>query len=407
MSNLIPLEQAAQMLGMSVDRLNELRSNKKVFGYRDGKSWKFKMDELQRLADDLEIKIGQAGGAGKAKDKDSGDFQLSDSSAGDALLLDDSDDLVLDDSADSIELKRPKTSAGNKKTIDDDDDLLSFGDSSIDLAAESSKKLKAGAADLDDKASSSTGKLLAGGNSDDDLLLIDDSVESGSGNDSVELSSDYDDSDLVLEDSDSSAELDLAKPAKGNAKGNGKGKVNLSASESGVSLSDDALELGGSDVDEFQLMADEDNDIISLSDSADLDAATLMQEDDFNLTPMEPGDGDESSGSQVIALEDSDLFAEESAETMLGQQAFDNTSATTAEPDFQQNFSPTSGPAPVAGVVEVPFTMWQVFGLAASFIPLAIGGMVAYDLARNLWMPKDQVVSSGPLQFFLWLVGQG
>ncbi len=403
MSNLIPLEQAAQMLGMSVDRLNELRSNKKVFGYRDGKSWKFKLEELKRLADDLEISIGQTGAAGKKND--SGDFQLSDSSAGDALLLDDSDDLVLDDSADSIELKRPKSGGSAKKLTDDDDDLLSFGDSSIDLAAESSKKLKAGAAELDDKASSSTGKLLAGGNSDDDLLLIDDSIESGSGNESVELSSDYDDSDLVLEDSDSSAELNLSKPVKG--KGNGKGKVNLSASESGVSLSDDALELGGSDVDEFQLMADEDNDIISLSDSADLDAATLMQEDDFNLTPMEPGDGDESSGSQVIALEDSDLFAEESAETMLGQQAFDNTGATTAEPDFQQNFSPTTGPAPVAGVVEVPFTMWQVFGLAASFIPLAIGGMVAYDLARNLWMPKDQVVSSGPLQFFLWLVGQG
>ena len=37
MSNLIPLEKAAAMLGLSVDRLTEMRSNNEIFAYRDGR----------------------------------------------------------------------------------------------------------------------------------------------------------------------------------------------------------------------------------------------------------------------------------------------------------------------------------------------------------------------------------
>ena len=55
MSKLIPMEQAATMLGMSVEQINELRSNQEIFGYKDGGTWKFKMTELERVADNLGV----------------------------------------------------------------------------------------------------------------------------------------------------------------------------------------------------------------------------------------------------------------------------------------------------------------------------------------------------------------
>lgn len=52
---LIPLDEAARMLGISVDRLNQLRERQQIYGYRDGASWKFKEQDVERLADDLRM----------------------------------------------------------------------------------------------------------------------------------------------------------------------------------------------------------------------------------------------------------------------------------------------------------------------------------------------------------------
>ena len=90
--------------------------------------------------------------------------------------------------------------------------------------------------------------------------------------------------------------------------------INLSANESGIAIDEEPLEMGGSDIDELEIP--EDDDLIILENVADQDAATLMQEDDFNLTPLEASlDEDDSSGSQVIALEDSEIYADDSAAT--------------------------------------------------------------------------------------------
>lgn len=50
---LIPLDEAAVMLGISVDRLNQLRERQQIYGYRDGASWKFKQQDVENLAEDL------------------------------------------------------------------------------------------------------------------------------------------------------------------------------------------------------------------------------------------------------------------------------------------------------------------------------------------------------------------
>src|SRR5436190_10700572 len=44
------LDEAANQLGISKDRLNELREANKVNGYKDGASWKFRAEAIEKLA---------------------------------------------------------------------------------------------------------------------------------------------------------------------------------------------------------------------------------------------------------------------------------------------------------------------------------------------------------------------
>jgi hypothetical protein len=523
MSKLIPMDQAAKMLGMTIEKLNELRSNQEIFGYRDGANWKFKRSELERVADEIGVTLSDDGGgegiigaaAGAvgglldgAKDKakdvaedlgidfgDSEELILDDSdsvsgesesfdleedssielfqkplqSASDVLATDDDELLTLEDSG----LLKPGTSkesvmedgeislaSGDSFKLDDsgsfkidesgsfkigdsgslkldgsgslklddssaadmsesavtDEDELSFGTSDISLASESSKKLtgsETGSDVLDEslekkESSSDTGKMNGGG--EDDLMmaeedLFDDDLvlqDSASFEDSSDLSSDFDESDLVLDDSDSSSDLVLEANKSGIA---------LSANDSGILVGDEPLELGGSDIDNLELP--EDDDMIVLEDAADADSATLMQEDDFNLTPLEQSmDDDDSSGSQVIALEeDSEIYADDSAATVLGESGdFD------AQPAMLDDTSGLVGgqygepaligaPGTVMAQPEAPYTLMNVLALGLTTLLLFLGAMIAYDAARNMWMPEQQVISSGFLNFMLEQLG--
>ena len=46
----IDLDEAAKMLGIAPDTLNEMRERQKIYGYRDGASWKFKAEDVQPAA---------------------------------------------------------------------------------------------------------------------------------------------------------------------------------------------------------------------------------------------------------------------------------------------------------------------------------------------------------------------
>ncbi len=474
MSKLIPMDEAAQLLGLSVERLTELRSSNEIFGYRDGSNWKFKMSELERVADEMGITIT---GGGDALSDSSIGFDLTDSAK--SLIDEDSDSMSgsssslsgFMDSADftedsSVELFQSPLGAEDKADNDsgidldddegisladsgrlkqgtskdkaasssglnlggsdildsgenvlDDDEQLSFGASSLRLASESSKKLQLeGSSDdiLDDepdpaKSPSDTGKML-GDENDDDLLMSEEDLfsddlslaDSASFEDSVELDSDFEDSDLVLDDSDSSTEITL----EGNESG-----INLSANESGISLADEPLELGGSDIDALELP--EDEDMIVLEDAAGPDQAAMMQEDDFNLTPLEESmDEEDSSGSQVIALEDSEIYADDSEGSVLGEEEFEAQPAMlddTMGGDLGGYDPMDQGqmmvPAGAAALPEAPYSLWQVISLGLVTALLMAGSMVAYSLAQNMWMPSDQVVDSSVLNFFLKLTG--
>ena len=480
MSKLIPLEEAASILGMTVEQITELRSNHEIFGYRDGQNWKFKMTELERVAGELDIKLNISGAAKVADDlSESFGFNLDDST--DDLILDDdsSSGSVADveelDSAEFAEdssvelfqnpLKEELQIAADSKVIDLDDDMdeidlqdsgllkkgtaknldlasdsgalkledsgdllasgdnvlegdeeLSFGSSSLSLASESSKLLAdvgGTGSDLLDEvvaktpSGSDTGKMLAGGGDDDELMLAGDDdlfsdelslADSGSFEDSAEL---------VLDDSDSNSEIMLEESG-----------IDLSANESGIAVGDEPLELGGSDIDMLELPEDDD-DMIVLEDAADLENATMMQEDDFNLTPLEASmEEDESSGSQVIALEDSEIYADDASATILGEaDAFGEQPAMLDDSMGLQGgmyddsmsgaamMAPAGVPAGPAALPEAPYTVWQVISLGLVTALLMTGGMVAYNLAQNMWMPQDQVIGSSVLNFFLKLTG--
>jgi hypothetical protein len=398
MSNYIPLDEAAKLLGLSVQRLNEMRSNSEIFGYRDGKSWKFKMQELQRVADELGVKIRPP--------------RLTPGSEDDlGFDLDSSEELIQDDSSSREMLgsgEQKLADSGNVLSDSNADEELRFGSSDINLASDSGILGPGDTGDLLDdepkkaKSPSDTGALLSDSADlvmseedlfDDELTLQD----SSSYEDSVDLSSDFEDSsDSVMEDSDSSTEVTLEANESG---------INLSTSESGI------------DLDEPELVAAEVDDRFDLEEIGPEDS-TMLQEDDFNLTPLEDALEDETSGSQIIALEDSEIFADESAATVLapasGEQAQPMLTDETME--YGQGFGPGAypgvypGQAPIPGMAPVlpesPYTFAQVLSLGATFLILSLGGMVAFDLARNLWIPEDQVVSSGILKFFLSIVGQ-
>ena len=53
------------------------------------------------------------------------------------------------------------------------------------------------------------------------------------------------------------------------------------------------------------------------------------------------------------------------------------------------------------GLPEAPYSIFQVLSLGFVATLLTVGGMIAYNLAQNMWMPEDQVIQSSVLNFFL------
>ena len=132
---------------------------------------------------------------------------------------------------------------------------------------------------------------------------------------------------------------------------------------------------------------------------------------------------DDSSGSQVIALEDSEIYADDSANTILGEsgdfasqpQMLDDSDAFGSasglggyqDPAMAGGAMMVPGAAAMgpAALPEAPYSVYQVISLGLVTTLLLLGGMVAYNLAQNMWMPEDQVIGNSVLNFFLNLTG--
>lgn len=384
--NLIPLDDAAKMLGKTVEELTELRSQNEIAGYRDGSSWKFKMQEINRFAEEHGIEL---------------------------VPLEEADDLSSD--ADLI--------------ADSEFDLELEDDGSIDLSSEgdgsspSESHVLSGSDVQTGSSPSDTGKMAG---DDDELLLAEDDlfgsdVDIGiqeESSDEISLDSDSeisveldDDSSLMIGDDSSEIALDAADSG-----------VNLSPTDSGLSLDEEPLELGGSDIDALELPEEDSGINLLEADDSDLEEAEgdldfdisaggdLQADNDFMLTPLEGDAEDESSGSQVIALEDSEIYADDSSEIVsdssqigeamqplevadeqMGGSPFDAPLEESMDPaafgeaPIVAGAAPASRQAAPAVIVEQPIPGWMVAIQVICLIFLLFAGVIAIDIGRNMF----------------------
>ncbi len=359
-------EEAAQILGVSVDDLMAMRERGEAYAYKDGGQWKFRDTELERLKAE--------------RDDDPLDFTLDESPASGVL-----DSKIGGDKPGNSDVLAGSTPSSTSGISDLD---LAF-DSGVDFGEEKaeggSDKLGSVFEDLDDmslqvdEGSIKGIKDAAGGsaggkaskkpaNSDDFSLDDDDSLVGTPGGSDIDLTGE--DEDLVLGGSDS----DITKrPADSG--------INLSPADSGLSL-EEPMEIGGSAVDSFQLGEDSS---IRFDEKASPDSPTQKQargaDDDFDFTAA-PSLDDDDSGSQVIPIdEDDDDIGLSPAGGMAAALEVDEDEVDMAP-------RPATTMAAASGEYvspEAPYSIWNVLSLACCALILMFGGMLMYDLIRNMW----------------------
>ena len=441
----IQLEEAAKLLGIAPDALNEMRERNEVRGFRDGTNWKFKSEDLDRVKEDMasggsEVNLGdeapgeggdsvllserELGGSevigsstiiGEPSGEGGGDSDLSlgegDFGGSDVELIGDSmvkgSDVKLAANSDGIDDAGSEI-ALDAVTPDAGSDLeLSFEeDSSLDLDLDDDDLTNAGTSIGDDLSLAGTSDLSLG--DAEELTLGEGGSDAGSeideGGSRIDLIEDDDDLVLGGTGSDvigaSDSGISLADPA-----------------DSGLSLESEPLELGGSAIGDESLVLGED-DMISLGDDSDLGAATqLKSEDDFLLTPLDDAGGDDSeSGSQVIALDDASLGFDQSAATLLdegGSAAMAMLEEDLSEADTMIGIGGAAaivggaaqvspGAVMMPAIPDAPYSIWNVLSMLVCIIVLCFGGMLIYDVVRQIWSWEGaHPISSGLMDTFI------
>ncbi|MFV1968838.1 MAG: helix-turn-helix domain-containing protein [Pirellulaceae bacterium] len=424
MAKFVELNEAAKMLGLTPERLVEMRSNGDIHGYRDGSSWKFKEEEIDRVAaelgagsegtisfgddvgdkDDASILVSEEelGHSGESTSSTvigkSGDAHKSDSD----LKVSGESDLSLVPSADT------DLNIGPDSDVESDVHLVpgvgTNGDVTLVPDAGSDPTLAAGADSIDgSEGSGGTGRLdafdsdMSIGSSDLDVTL--DSELALSDDDEVVLGGSGIGSDLTLGAADSG--INLSAPSDSGLSLEADSGINLQTpTDSGLSLEEEPLDLGGSSISSLELP--EDEEVIALEEEPSAQhggqapAAAVKKDEEFLLSPSDDMFGEESdSGSQVIALEDSEAFDEDTAglmqpgdgaplaETAGLEQQLDSLGGETAAP--QPGMAPASAMYAPAEPPEVPYSIWNLLGLLLILMFLSISGVLMTDIVQNMW----------------------
>ncbi|WP_417730116.1 helix-turn-helix domain-containing protein [Rosistilla oblonga] len=272
----VPLEEAAQLLGISTEQLVTMRSDGEVRAFKDGSSWKFPQSEIDRLL---------------AEQQDDGDSTqlfgggMPDEPLSDAELSLDSGLSGTSDQepAGESEIQELGSSAGS------DEDLLLGNDASNDTNAAAAEQIAA-----EDAAASSDEsiQLSSGSASELDELSIadsgDDLIGGPEGDSDVDLSLDL---GLAEDDPSDAMNIDLSLSEKALS----------DPSDIDLSLSEKAL----SDPSDIDLSLSEK----ALSDPSDIDLSlpekALSDPSDIDLSLPEPATGgsdQELSGADISDL---------------------------------------------------------------------------------------------------------
>ena len=357
-------EEAARLLGISVDEVNRLVDRKQLFPMRDGATNKFKTDDVERLLRTL----GEESGSGSGElDLDLPELVLDNAPAGGPGEATDDDQLILDDGADSIFATPTAKGPSASDTGVGKGSVASKSNSGLSL---SSPGLSG--ADL----------VLADSVLGDDLESDDLAIESIVGASSPSLggsgiSKASGSGDLMIELSGISSASSAASKSDSGIAGlsgpglSGPGLGGLSGGlGSGVSLGDSSLADSGVDLG-----------------SAASAAKGAFSADDFELGGEAT---DDESASVVIASDseagDSSFFGQ----TIGGQSSSfggDDSSLGSAGSAETLAF-------PTQMLDEMSFSAWQIVGLVCCSLLLLFGGFIAYDLVRTIGSPESTTLSN-------------
>ena len=380
---LITLEEAAHILGVSAAEVGDMRQRQEIYGYRDGGSWKFKQDDVERLATDRSGMSPSPGGSGILPVDLSGDdqdqvvlseFELGDSGPGSSTVIGGGakkpdSDLKLNDSG--LDL------AGSS-------DLFLAGNSGLSLA-DSSPSNKSGNKKTDSSDPSDASNVLGGGGSSLDILGSD--VRLAGDSNVLSGSAPVPGGSMAAGKTMLTAEL-AEKAAPESAV-----KLTMRDAESvfGDSGSDVTHNVGGSGIN---LLGPQDSGM--LLDDLDLSGASglaqaigedseIKGDDDFLLTPSSEGGEDSmDSGSQVIAL-DGD-YGDDATATLLAGDVPGLSAALGNEGMMMGMGAGAGSMGPGYGTVpDTHFGVGSVVGLTFCTIFMTLTGIMMYDIIRAMW----------------------
>jgi hypothetical protein len=366
---------AAEAIGITEAEVKQLLERRELHGYRDGADWKFKSEDIERLAAEHKAKPAAAAAAEEGES----DVLLSEVELGQS----------------GPGLSGTVIGADKAKSPKEKESDIKLAESDIRLGEE--KPAPAGPR-KDDVASKVSQFEELDLTLDQDLTLEDSSVASTppakpvKGDSAVDLSGKkLEDDDLVLGSGATGSDISI---------GGDSGISLVDPADSGLSL-DAPLNLASPAEESLELGED---DLLSFSSDT---GSALKSEDDFQLTPMEEvADGEESeSGSQVIAL-DTEGEGDDAATMIASASSMSSmldedlgtmplaagTGAAMLAPGEAALGSPGAALALDAGLAqsaialpEAPYSIWNIIGLVLCSLLLILVGMMMYDLLRNMW----------------------
>jgi excisionase family DNA binding protein len=408
------VKEAAKTIGISEVEVKQLLERRELHGYRDGADWKFKVEDIERIAKDRTAQTTPT--------EDEGDVLLSEVALGHSDPSASGTVIGMEPARKSMAESDIRLADSDVHLADSDiglaaDSDIGLASSDIKLAAEPAKPASGGKDAVDSKVSQFEELDLT---LDQDLTLEDSNINSTPskpGESAVDLSGKkLDDDDLVLGGSGTGSDIAI---------GGDSGISLVDPADSGLSL-EEPLNLGTGGGDESLELGEDD----MLSFTADTESSpSLKTDDDFQLTPMpDSEEADESeSGSQVIAL-DTEAEGDEGATMIAGGAG----ASMAAMLDEDMSVDPTLGfgaampagaaPAgelalggqpgllaggmpmmqPVAALPEAPYSVLNVVSLILCTLVLVLAGIMMFDLLEHMrsW-DTPHYVNSSVLDWFL------
>ncbi len=391
MASYLSLEEAAEQLGITTERLIELRSQGQVRGFRDGASWKFPDNEIERVQENLaDILSGGSGIIGEdelASDGSGGsDLELgneplqvgsgsdvnlvpAEGEGSDVAVVASDSDLDFESSAeDLLEIDSGELQLGHPALVNDSGQLdLAVEPNAGSTGPVTDEELKEIEESHPDVLSPEPAAASSGGSSMLDIAGDDIKLESESDLSFGGAAEDEDSDEALIGDADSGMDVLGSDIAKG-------GSQLSSAGASSLELMDELDDLTG----ESSVAALGSRDVLSELDlmAAEQEGSGLISGDSENLlTSSGLGSSigaDALAGSDLSALEDDDALA-------------DDDDLVIADDDDDLVISSAGSDISVAGDSGINLMSPSDSGLSLESEPLDLAGssISALDLARK------------------------